>query len=205
MECVLGMRVALSFSGGKDSCFSIYQLQKNNIDVACLLTTVWKSSQTTVAHEENLERMQKQAKSLQIPIYFMETDFKQYGTDFVTSLQEINNMYAIEGVAFGDIYLKGHREWGEDIASEANLKPIYPLWSSKANALPLLKKFVDLNFQSAVTKVDDTKLPPDWVGRPVDESFIADVSRYAAVCPMGESGEYHTFVHDGPVFSYSLR
>lgn len=197
------MRVVLSFSGGKDSCFSIYELQKNDIEVACLLTTVWKESQTTVAHEENLARMEEQAASLGIPVYFMETDFKRYGDDFVRSLQEIKATYSVDRVAFGDIYLEGHREWGEDIASQANLKPYYPLWSSKQNALPLLKKFVDLEFQAAVTKVDNTKLPAEWAGRLVDASFIEDISLYD-VCPMGESGEYHTFVYDGPIFAYPL-
>lgn len=198
------MRVALSFSGGKDSCFALHQLQKENIDVVCLLTTVWKVDKTTVAHSESLARMKNQAKSLQIPIYFMETDFNEYGTDFVKSLEEIKTMYSVDGIAFGDIYLDGHREWGENIASEADLKPYYPLWSKKQNAMPLLKTFVYLNFKAIVTKVDDTKLPADWVGRPLDASFITDISQYD-VCPMGESGEYHTFVHDGPIFSYPVK
>lgn len=77
------------------------------------------------------------------------------------------------------------------------MAPYYPLWSDKQNALPLLRKFVNLEFQLTVTKVDDTKLP-------VDASFIGDISSYD-VCPIGESGEYHTFVHDGPIFSYPVK
>lgn len=198
------MKTVLSFSGGKDSCFALHQLQKENIDVACLLTTVWKVDKTTVAHSESLAKMKEQANSLQIPIYFMETDFNEYGTDFVNSLKEIKMMYRVDEIAFGDIYLQGHREWGENIAAQAKLKPYYPLWSEKQHALSLLRSFVDLNFKAVVTKVDDTKLPADWVGRPLDATFITDISHYD-VCPMGESGEYHTFVQDGPIFSYPVH
>lgn len=200
----MNTRVALSFSGGKDSCLAVHQLQKNNIEIACLLTTIWEENQSTVAHGENLARIEDQANSLQLPVYFMKTDFESYGEDFVTSLKEMKKTYAIDGVAFGDMYLEGHREWGEDIAARVNLSAYYPLWTDKKNMLSLLKEFVDLGFRATVIKVDDTKLPADWVGRPVDASFIADISTYD-VCPMGESGEYHTFVHDGPVFSRKVE
>lgn len=198
------MRVVLSFSGGKDSCLAAHKLQENNIEIACLLTTVWKEDQTTVAHGDVRTRIKEQANSLQLPVYFMETDFKSYGDDFVTSLQEITENYRIDGVAFGDIYLEGHREWGEGIAQRANLSAHYPLWSNEREMLSLLNEFVDFDFDATVIKVDDTKLPSDWIGRYIDESFIADISTYD-VCPMGESGEYHTFVHDGPIFSYPVK
>ena len=198
------MRVALSFSGGKDSCFSVWELQQSNIEIACLLITVWKGNKKTVAHDESLERMKEQANSLQLPIYFMETDFQSYAENFVASLDELKHTYSIDGVAFGDIYLEGHRKWGEQIAFEANLSAYYPLWSDKRNALSLLQKYINLGFQSTITKVDDTKLPAEWAGRLADVSFVKDISRYD-VCPMGESGEYHTFVYDGPIFSYPVE
>src|SRR5699024_5301003 len=145
-----------------------------------------------------------QANSLQLPVYFMETDFKSYREDFVKSLRELKEKYQIDGVAFGDIYLEGHRGWGEGIAQQTGLSACYPLWSDKRSLLALLKKFVRLDFNATVIKVDDTKLTSNWVGRSVDESFIADISTYD-VCPMGESGEYHTFVHDGPTFSFPVK
>ncbi|MBP1970553.1 uncharacterized protein (TIGR00290 family) [Virgibacillus natechei] len=197
-------KVALSFSGGKDSCLALYQLQEQNIDVACLVTTVWKRNQQTVAHDEKRDRIKDQAESFNIPVHFIETDFDTYKTDFVETLKELKRLFAIDGVAFGDIYLKGHREWGEEVAKEAELKAFYPLWSKKADALDLLREFVLLDFKAEVIKVDATKLPQEWVGRRLDEAFIQAIMQQD-VCPMGESGEYHTTVFDGPVFRYHLR
>lgn len=199
MEGEMNMKVALSFSGGKDSCLALYRLQQQGYHVVCLLTTVWQGGQETVAHGEKLGRIEKQAESIGIPVHFMETDFKAYTQDFVHQLKDLKTMYGIDSVAFGDIYLEGHREWGEQMAQQADVAPIYPLWTDQNDVLYLLKQFVALEFQARVIKVDREKLPKSWVGRLVDESFIDDISG-KDVCPLGESGEYHTAVDGGPIF-----
>src|SRR5699024_1385081 len=183
---------------------ALYRLQQQNIDIACLVTTVWKKDQQTVAHGENRERVKKQAQSLGIPVYFIETDFDMYGEDFVEALVKIKNQYTIDGAAFGDIYLKGHRDWGEAISRQAGLEAVYPLWTEQENALALLQEFVELNFKARIIKIDHEKLPKSWIGRLIDGAFIDDIKN-RSVCPMGESGEYHTFVYDGPVFAYPLQ
>src|SRR5699024_2502899 len=155
----MATKVALSFSGGKDSCLALYRLQQQNIDIACLVTTVWKKDQQTVAHGENRERVKKQAQRLGIPVYFIETDFDMYGEDFVEALVKIKNQYTIDGAAFGDIYLKGHRDWGEAISRQAGLEAVYPLWTEQENALALLQEFVELNFKARIIKIDHEKLP----------------------------------------------
>lgn len=195
--------VVLSFSGGKDSCLALYQLQQRGINVACLLTTVWKKSKETVAHNEKLERIEAQAKSLNIPVHFMETDFDTYAEDFVSNLEEIKEDFKVDGIAFGDIYLEGHREWGEQVASLVELNAVYPLWTEQKNVVAMLRQFVALGFEAKVIKVDEPKLPESWIGRLVDEAFIEDILT-KDVCPMGESGEYHTFVYDGPIFKHAI-
>ena len=191
--------VALSFSGGKDSCLALYELKQQGIDIACLLTTVWKESNQTVAHDEKLQRIEEQAQRLNIPVLFIETDFKSYQVDFVNTLNKAKEKFKLDGIAFGDIYLEGHRDWGEQVAASAGLKALYPLWIPQENVANLLHQFVDLGFKAQVIKVDASKLPESWIGRIVDETFIEDILQ-ENVCPMGESGEYHTYVDDGPLF-----
>lgn len=195
----MGEKVALSFSGGKDSCLALYQLQQQGIEVSCLLTTVWKKNYVTVAHDRDLKRIKEQAENIGIPAHFIETDFDTYSEDFVATIKEMKNTYNIIGIAFGDIYLEGHREWGEQVAEAADVKPFYPLWDVPENMLRKLCEFVELGFQAEIIKVDWERLPESWVGRKVDESFVTDVMLHN-VCPMGESGEYHTHVSDGPIF-----
>lgn len=196
-------QVVLSFSGGKDSCLTLYKLQQQNIKVSCLITTIYEKTQATVAHDEKREKIEAQAKSIGIPVHFMETDFKTYTEDFVRNLEVLKQQYNIDGIAFGDIYLDGHREWGEQVAEKAGLDPLYPIWTKQENVSQLLREVVDIGFKARVIKVDKEKLPEEWVGRILDDSFIRDISQ-KVVCPMGESGEYHTAVYDGPIFQYPV-
>ncbi len=193
------MKVALSFSGGKDSSFALYKMQEQGIEIACLITTIWKENGETVAHGEKEERIQKQASEIGIPLEFIITDYENYTEDFKKRLKEIKNTYKIEGIGFGDIYLEGHRQWGEDVAEAAGLSARYPLWTKKENAIHVLQDYVAAGFSSKIIKVDETKLPKSWIGRKIDEAFMKDISSYN-VCPLGEAGEYHTYVYDGPIF-----
>lgn len=193
-------KAALSFSGGKDSCLALYYLQKQDVQVDCLLTTVWKENQETVAHDEKRERVMNQADWLGIPVHFIKTDFNAYTNDFVFYISAMKQRYGIDGMAFGDIYLEGHRKWGEHVAAEAGVEAVYPLWSDESEAVRLLREFLSLGFEAEVIKVDVEKLPESWVGRRVDEAFVKDILTFENVCPMGESGEYHTYVHNGPIF-----
>ncbi|WP_174616026.1 diphthine--ammonia ligase [Virgibacillus ihumii] len=192
-------KVALSFSGGKDSCFTLYRLQENGIEVTCLLTTIWQKSGITVAHDEKREQIEKQAERAGIPVYFIKTDFSVYTEDFVSAVENLKVRYGIDGVAFGDIYLEGHREWGEQVASLAGVEAVYPLWTKQENMMQLLHEVIATGFKAKVIKVDSERLPESWTGRLVDSEFADEIARYN-VCPMGESGEYHTTVLDGPIF-----
>ncbi len=198
----MSTKVALSFSGGKDSCLALFGLQQQGIDVAYLITTVWKKSDETVAHDEKREHILLQAERLGIPVHFIETDFETYTEDFVLKLNALRASANIDGIAFGDIYLAGHREWGERVAEAASLEAVYPLWTAQESVLQLLHQFVEVGFEAEVIKVDKARLPGEWVGRKVDESFIKDIIKYDDVCPMGESGEYHTTVNNGPIFKF---
>ncbi|WP_246570175.1 diphthine--ammonia ligase [Lentibacillus saliphilus] len=193
-------RTALSFSGGKDSSFALYKLKQQGIEVACLVTTVFKQDDKTVAHGDAPEHVIQQAERLGIPVTFVYTDFESYNDDYLQHLLQLKQRYKLDAIAFGDIYLDGHREWGEKLAEKAGLEARYPLWTTEDQALPLLHEFISQGFKARVIKVDQRKLPSHWVGRLVDTSFANDIAELD-VCPMGEAGEYHTVVEDGPCFN----
>lgn len=196
-------RVALSWSGGKDSCLALGVLIKLGIDVVCLVTTVPEEIGRTFGHGEKAEMIRLQGEALEIPVEFISCTFDNYTESFVDKMNELKMSYQLDGIAFGDLYLDGHREWGETLAKRVGIEAIYPLWMKQGDVLSALETFVHSGYNAVVIKVRNDVLDESWLGRLLDRSFIDDVSGIE-MCPMGESGEYHTFVYDGPLFKKKI-
>lgn len=197
-------RIALSWSGGKDSCLALDTLVKDGYKVVCLMTTAPEETGRTFAHGEKLELVKAQAASLNIPIEFVNCTLEHYTDRFIETLLELKEKYDLNGIAYGDLYLDEHREWGEQVAAKAAVEAIYPLWMMAHEAKAKLQTFVQSGFKAVVIRVRKEKLDDTWLGRQLDEAFLRDISN-ENVCPMGEAGEYHTFVYDGPLFKKRIE
>ena len=63
----------------------------------------------------------------------------------------------------------------------------------------LAREFVGAGFEAILVAVDPAQLDASFVGRSFDHELLDDLPD--DVDPCGENGEFHTFVHAGPVFS----
>ncbi|UII57682.1 diphthine--ammonia ligase [Cytobacillus spongiae] len=196
----MGRKLALSWSGGKDSCLTLDVLTKAGDEVLCLITTVPIETGRTFGHGEKMEMIRLQSESIGIPVHFIPCTYEKYSEEFVVTLKELKATYHLDGIAFGDLYLDGHREWGEKVAEKAGLAAVYPLWTVQEKALELLRTFVHTGYQAKIIRVREDVLDEGWLGRTIDRSFFQAIQETKS-CPMGESGEYHTFVYDGPLFT----
>ncbi|KON88681.1 hypothetical protein AF332_18975 [Sporosarcina globispora] len=197
-------KVVLSWSGGKDSCLALDVLIKQGYEVACLLTTVPQEIGRTFGHGEKTDLIKLQAISLSIPAEFIYCTFEDYSERFVSDLRKIIDKYGVTGIAYGDLYLDGHREWGEKTAEEAGLEAVYPLWMEEKDSLKALGAFVESGYKAKVIRVRENVLDDSWLGKELDHDFLSKIEA-EPVCPMGESGEYHTLVYDGPLFSQPIQ
>ncbi|MGB8001067.1 MAG: hypothetical protein WCF60_13365, partial [Anaerobacillus sp.] len=102
----------------------------------------------------------------------------------------------VEGIAFADLYLEDIRSYRESLLIDTHLDACFPLW--KQDTLHIANRFLSLGFKAIMTTVDQTKISPEWIGKPFDEKFLRSLP--ADVDPSGENGEFHTFVYDGPIF-----
>ncbi|WHY64915.1 diphthine--ammonia ligase [Neobacillus sp. SuZ13] len=200
----MNSRIALSWSGGKDCCMALDTLLSQGFEVVCLVTTVPKELGRTFGHGERTELIKLQGESLNIPVHFIECTYESYTSQFVKAVQYLKNQFNVKGIAYGDLYLDEHREWGEKVAAAADVEALYPLWMNKAEALQSLGRFVQSGYEAIVIRVRENVLDDSWLGRMVNENFLRDVQK-TTICPMGEAGEYHTFVYDGPLFSKRIQ
>ncbi len=103
----------------------------------------------------------------------------------------------IEAVAFGDLFLEDVRAYREARLAAADKRGLFPLWGRDTTALAL--EFLGAGFEATLVCVDPRALDPSFAGRRYDERLLAELP--PGVDPCGENGEFHTFVHAGPIFN----
>jgi diphthamide synthase (EF-2-diphthine--ammonia ligase) len=77
------------------------------------------------------------------------------------------------------------------------LEPIFPVWGIPTQALA--QEMIASGTRAKLTCVDTEKLDRAFVGREFDEALLRALPD--VVDPCGERGEFHSFVHAGPMFS----
>jgi diphthine-ammonia ligase len=197
------MKVAASWSGGKDSCFACFKAIQEGFEVSKLLTMMSCESASNF-HMIRADMLDAQADAMGIPLTKRKTTPETYEQVFKSALQQLKTA-GVQGLVTGDIYeVAMHEEgWLNRICREVGLKPIKPLWLRDTKQV--FREFIGAGFEAVVVRVNTKVLGVEWLGRRLNEEFFADITKLATVDPCGEGGEYHTFVTDGPLFSKRIE
>jgi uncharacterized protein (TIGR00290 family) len=147
--------------------------------------------------------LESQAESLGIRLYniFISKDCsdEEYGHKMKEMLTRFSRL-GVTAVVFGDIFLEDLRRFREKQLSKVGMKGIFPLW--KKDTTELAHKFINLGFRAIITSMDSEVLDRKFVGKEIDEEFLARIP--SSVDPCGENGEFHSFVFSGPTFKKNV-
>ncbi|WP_053365878.1 diphthine--ammonia ligase [Bacillus sp. FJAT-27245] len=193
-------RIAISWSGGKDSCFALYKLLKSDdYIVDSLFTTITEEYSRISIHGVRESLLEKQTESLGFPlrkVYIPAECSNEIYQERMDGMFESLKKDGVSAVMFGDILLEDVKEYRESQVCAHGLKGIFPLWGQ--NTEGLIQEFLLLGFQTITTCIDTEKLDNRFLGRVVDHEFLNELP--ATVDPCGENGEFHTFCFEGPLF-----
>lgn len=196
-------KVAISWSGGKDACLALYQVMKQNYDVVCLVSMVSKKDSRNHAHGLPLDILQIQADALGLPLVLVDSA-GEYEHSLVNAFIHLKEEQGVDGIVFGSLYMEEDRKWNEKVTHKAGLTPLFPVWTTKDASPQLFHEFVELGFKAVVCRASDKYFDKTWVGRLFDLDFYHETVQ-KDICVMGEMGEYHTFVLDGPIFHKAIN
>jgi uncharacterized protein (TIGR00290 family) len=191
--------VALSRSGGKDSALALLELSRCGTPPSVLLTTFDESSRTVPHHGVPIDLIAAQAHAVGLPLAAVALP---PAASNVTYEQRLSEAFAappldtVATVAFGDLFLEDLRAYREARMEDAGRRALFPLWGCQTGALA--RSFIDHGFKAIVVSVDGEQLDHGFLGRTFDEELLDELPEHADPC--GERGEFHTFVHDGPIF-----
>jgi uncharacterized protein (TIGR00290 family) len=193
--------VALSWSGGKDSALALRTLREElGIEPVALLTTITEDYGRISMHAVRAELLRAQAQAtgielveIPIPAGCVNETYEERMAAAIASPP----LADVPTIAFGDLFLEDVRAYREERLTGAGRSALFPLWGRDTAALA--REFVAAGFEATLVSVDPDQLDPSFVGRSFDEALLADLP--AGVDPCGENGEFHTFVHAGPIFA----
>jgi uncharacterized protein (TIGR00290 family) len=197
-------KILFGWSGGKDSTMALYETLKNKEhQVVSLLTTVTDDYDRISMHGVRRILLEKQAKSLNIPLYKVLIPKDCSNEIYAAKMTEALNKFKQEGVetvAFGDIFLEDVRNYRLDNLAKLNMKGIFPIWGR--DSAELAHSFIALGFKSVISCVDTKVMDKKFLGRQFDEDLLAELP--PNIDPSGENGEFHSFVYDGPIFKEGI-
>lgn len=198
------MRVVVSWSGGKDSCFALYNALSEGFDVSCLMNFITKEGKA-MSHEIDANLISAQARAIGIPLVQKEVTWDTYEEKFKEILTELKQT-GIEGAVFGDIDIQEHKDWVTRVCSEVDILALEPLWGLTPEHI--LTNFIMKGFEAIVVNVRADIFGSEWLGRRVNREFLEKLQKIhneynIHIC--GELGEYHTLVIDGPIFKRRIK
>lgn len=200
MNKTYSLKTYFNWSSGKDSALALYHLlHDKSYQVDKLLTSVNSHYGRVSMHGLRRELLQKQIDTIGIPGITIELPEQPTNVQYEAIMKTTVDNLLQEGyecAGFGDIFLEDLKTYREKQLEPFGIKAVFPLWKRDTKAL--LNEFISLGFKAITVCVDGSKLDASFVGRIIDEDFIADLPENVDIC--GENGEFHTFCFDGPYF-----
>jgi uncharacterized protein (TIGR00290 family) len=198
-------RVLLSWSSGKDSAWSLYQLQQNpEIDVVGLLTTFNSQFKRSAIHGVRQQLVGLQAEAAGLPLQQVDLPWPCSNEDYErimgAALKEAGERFAMDAIAFGDLFLEDIRQYREDRMKDTGLELLFPIWGIPTDELA--GQMVAGGLQARITCIDPRTLSAEFAGRAFDQALLDDLP--PGVDPCGENGEFHSFAWDGPMFRHPV-
>ncbi len=211
-------QVFVSWTGGKDSCYSCYRAIKAGLEVRYLASMINTHIGRLALHYVTADVLRAQAAAIGIPLFEQwleipatvnhEERFEDYYVKYKEMLQRLKAL-GITGGVFGDVsignqFAQTHWDRVEEFCRPVGIKPFRPLWGQ--NREGMLREMVDAGFKILIV-VADNDLATDLLGKVLDHDVIDYLKRRYENPPQQTHARiyYHTFVVDGPLFQSRLE
>jgi uncharacterized protein (TIGR00290 family) len=196
----------LAWSGGKDSALALARLRaRDDVEVIGLVTTVTVGYDRISIHGVRRKLLHEQAAAAGLPVHEVSIEPACSNEDYDSALDRVLETVReatprLERIAYGDIFLEDVRRYREDRLQPRGWFLEFPLWGS--NTATLGRTLIGEGFEARLVCVDTECVPSSFAGRAYDDVLLSELPDH--VDPCGERGEFHTFVHAGPVFSQPI-
>jgi diphthine-ammonia ligase len=203
------MKLAVLYSGGKDSTFAISRAQEMGHLVACLITMHPIADDSALFHYPNSWVTEYLADAMRIPLVAFHVSGRSK-EDEVNALEEaivqVKSLYGIEGIVHGGISSNYQKQAFEHVCVRQGITAVAPLWNSDPERY--VTELVNRGFHIIIAGVSTMGLDKKWLGRELDKESIAklvSISKKYGFNLTFEGGEAETLVIDCPLYWKKLQ
>jgi len=202
------MRVAVLYSGGKDSNLAAWRAKSDGYELACLISASPLRADSYMFHVPNVALARHQAGSIGVPwVEVKVSGIKELEvSELAEALPGIAEAHRIDAIVTGAIASRYQKERVDQACKKAGLLHFHPLWQQDGESL--IREMIRLGFEIYFTSVSAEGLGPEWLGRRLDRDALGDLLRLHSKHGLnvsGEGGEYETFVCDMPLFRNRIK
>ena len=206
------------FSGGKDSSWALYRALEEGLGVERLLT-VHPAGDSYMYHVPETQLARLAAESIGLPLIEVSpddfdaeqaTDSGQQGDrelqPMEARLREHMQTQTVAGVTAGAVESEYQTSRIRAMCDRLDIDLFAPLWQE--DPLALGEAMLEAGFEIRILQVAAAGLDESWLGRRLDRAALGELERLEAeygVHPLGEGGEFETFVTDGPHMTQPVR
>ena len=185
--------IALSWSGGKDSCLLLHKAVDEKFKVKYLVNFINKKSGGSMSSPFNKKIIQLQAKSIGLPLMQIDGSNKKKVIELIYKTTKENTT-----IGMNYLYSTTRNQLIPRIINHMGGKIYNPFFLK--NSKQLLKQIIDKKIVAMIIGLNCQKLDKRWLGKIVNERFFQYLNRQKDVDSCGENGEYQTVVLDCPLF-----
>jgi len=188
------LKVAVLFSGDAASVYSFHLSRKAGLEVGYLVTAkAPQSSRMYKSIDPDLTRIS--VRSLTTP----QIEFGADEKDEISPLIEALAPLEIDGLCHGAAASNYRRNRLAKVCQNLNIQLVSPLWHK--DPAEMLANMIEEGFEIMISILRADCLNDSWLGRVLDRGSLDDFLQACdknRISPLGESGEFETFVIAGP-------
>jgi ABC transporter with metal-binding/Fe-S-binding domain ATP-binding protein len=199
------MKLAVLFSGGKDSCLALHKVLREGHEVVYLLNVFPKNEDSFMFHKPCLSLLRRQAEELGIKLVVEESEGEKEVElgDMERLIREVGG--DVDGIVVGGIASSYQGERIKKICDKLGLKFVAPLWDFSPE--DVWRDLLNEEFRVVMTRVACDGLGKEWVGRVIDRNAFEELKKLSEKYKFRidfEGGEAETVVLFMPGFGKEI-
>ena len=171
------MKLAVLFSGGKDSCLALHKVLEEGHEVVYLLNVMPENMDSFMFHKPYLGLLEKQADELGIELVVAGSAGEKE-----KELDDLKGLIGgvrdkVDGIVVGGIASSYQGNRVKKICDDWGLEFVAPLWDYDSEKL--WEELLDGGFEIVMTKVSCEGLGKEWLGRVIDAEGLNELRKLA--------------------------